>query len=89
MVRYDDGHLAIDFWRMLACQHIHLALIDSQLADIDLQLEHVGALHTGVEDLRDGLLLGLLAAHDHRALLQALEAVRPRDLQNGFPVQLL
>jgi hypothetical protein len=38
-------------------EHVDLALIHSQLADVRLEEEHVSALHAWIEDLRGGHLI--------------------------------
>jgi len=51
----DDGLLlAGDLVAVLAGQHVHLALVEAQLADVGFQEEDVGALHAGVEQLGHG-----------------------------------
>ena len=51
-------------------EHVDLALVHAELADVGLEEEHVCALHAGVEDLRRAHLLRVLAAHDRAAPLR-------------------
>mmetsp|Transcript_17078 Transcript_17078/g.41991 ORF Transcript_17078/g.41991 Transcript_17078/m.41991 type:complete len:351 (+) Transcript_17078:1159-2211(+) len=78
--------LALDVVAVLARQHVHLALIHAELADVRLEEEDVGALHDGVEDLRRRQVVRLAAAHDLRAAQDARQLVAARDVQHQRPV---
>ena len=64
MVREDDGLVLEPSGRaVLAREHVHLALVDAELAHVRLEVEDVGALHQRVQDLR-GRERALLPPHD-------------------------
>ena len=51
-----------------------------------LEVEHVGALHAGVEDLRGAQVVALLAPHDLAAAPHARERAAPRHVHHQRPV---
>ena len=53
-----------------------------------LKEEDIGALHAGVEDLRGAHLLGVLAAHDGAATLDARKVVDAGHVHHQAPVLL-
>mmetsp|Transcript_34153 Transcript_34153/g.70549 ORF Transcript_34153/g.70549 Transcript_34153/m.70549 type:complete len:239 (-) Transcript_34153:386-1102(-) len=83
----DDG-LVLDASgiTVLSCQHVHLALVHPELADVRLEEEDVRALHERVEDL-GGCELVLEPAHDLAALLHACNRCPSRNVQGLRPVR--
>ena len=72
-LEFNTGRVAI-----VARQHIDLALVDPELADVGTEEEDVGALHERVEHLR-GREAGLAAAHDRAALADLRATVARTD----------
>ena len=86
VVREDDGlQLDARLVAVLAREHVDLALVDAELADVGLEEEDVGALHDRVEDLRGGERV-LEPAHDLAAARDALDAEAARDVEALRPV---
>ena len=67
-------------------EHVDLALVDAELANIDVEEENVGTLHAGVDELGDPQLVGLLLAHYGGALLDAGDRVLAGHLHHLQPV---
>mmetsp|Transcript_16930 Transcript_16930/g.36299 ORF Transcript_16930/g.36299 Transcript_16930/m.36299 type:complete len:226 (+) Transcript_16930:1627-2304(+) len=88
VVRQDD-RLQLDPGRVavLAREHVHLALVDSKLANVGLQEEDVGALHQRIEDLCRSQR-PFSAAHDLAALCDARNGKAARDVERERPVVL-
>ena len=87
VVRQDDGLvLALDVVAVLSREHIHLALIHPELADVRLEKEDVRALHARVENLRRRQLVALASPHDLRAPQNPRELILTRDIQHQRPV---
>lgn len=64
-VRQNDGLvLDLDGVTVFSRQHVDFSLINTQLADIGLQVEDVSALHARVEDLRSKEFFFITSAHD-------------------------
>ena len=78
--------LALGFVGKLAGEHVDLALVQAELANVRVQVEHVRALHAGVHDLRRGLVVALGAAHDLAAPLHARNVVGARHIHDAQPV---
>ena len=81
----DDGFVLVGVGH-LDGEHVDLALVDAELADVDVEEEDVGALHAGVDELGDPQLVGLVPAHDGRALLDAGDSVLAGHLHHLQPV---
>ena len=86
VVRQDDRfQLNARRVAVLACEHVHLSLIDSQLADVRLEEEDVGALHDRIQDLRRGERV-LEPPHDLATPFEPVYLEAPRDVERLRPV---
>ena len=86
VVRQDDGLvLALDIVAVLSREHVHLALIHTELANISLEEEDVRALHARVKDLRSREFVALASTHDLRASQNTRQFVLTRDVQHQRP----
>lgn len=88
-VRQDDGlelDLRLGSVAVLAREHVDLALVHAELADVRLQKKNVGGLHARVENLRGGELLAVLAAHDRAAARDARHVEAARNVHDAQPV---
>ena len=82
-----DGLLPSEFLGDLAGQHVDPSLVDSGVSDIDSELEHVDALHEGVDDLGGvQLCLVLLPSHDGHGPLDPGKGGDLSDLDDVLPV---
>mmetsp|Transcript_45563 Transcript_45563/g.126450 ORF Transcript_45563/g.126450 Transcript_45563/m.126450 type:complete len:264 (-) Transcript_45563:291-1082(-) len=68
-------------------KHVHLPLVDTELANVRLEVEDVRALHNWVQDLSRRETL-LFAAHDRATPLDPCQVASPSDVEALHPVLL-
>mmetsp|Transcript_36225 Transcript_36225/g.67255 ORF Transcript_36225/g.67255 Transcript_36225/m.67255 type:complete len:234 (+) Transcript_36225:1655-2356(+) len=87
MTQYDRLETLFCRIAVLSREHVHLPLIHSQLTNVRLQEEDVGALHEGIEDLR-GRETSLETTHDLTALFDARDVESTCDVEHDGPVNV-
>ncbi|GIX64623.1 response regulator [Babesia caballi] len=89
VVRHDDGPGAHALQlAVLARQHVDLALVEAQLADVRPDVEDVGALHRRVEQGGGGPVVALRAPQRLAAALEARDVEGAADVHDQPPVEV-
>ena len=71
---------------VLYCQHIDFSLIDTKLAEVNIQEEYVSTLHAGIKELGDFELVWFLLSHNGGAFLDSCDRVLAGDVHNPHPI---
>ena len=61
-------------------------MINSELADVNIEEEDISARHTGIEKLRYFKLIGLFFTHDGSAFLYSPDGIFACDVHNFHPI---
>jgi hypothetical protein len=80
--------LALDDIAIITSKHVDLALIQTQLANVGLEVEDIGALHAWVEDLCRWHLVTGSTTHDLRASFDTCQVEGACDIDHKSPVLL-
>jgi hypothetical protein len=84
-VRDNDGLVRVVIG-ILSGQHVDFSLIDAQLANVNIQEEDIGALHTGIKELGNLELVRLFFAHDGCTFLNPGNGITARDIHDLHPI---
>mmetsp|Transcript_22161 Transcript_22161/g.53683 ORF Transcript_22161/g.53683 Transcript_22161/m.53683 type:complete len:209 (-) Transcript_22161:294-920(-) len=87
MTQYDGLEFLLGSVAILPGEHVHLALIHPQLANVGLQEKDVRALHQRVEDLGGGQP-PLETAHDLTAFFDPGDVEPPRHVEHQRPIDM-
>lgn len=67
--------LTFDVVAVFASQHVHLALIEAELAHVSFQKENISALHAWIQNVGGWHRVAFGSAHDLRAFLYSSDVV--------------
>lgn len=84
-MRHDNGFPLLVF-AVLESQHVDFSLVDTELAEINVQEEDIGTLHAWIEELGDLELVRLFLAHDRCAFLDSRDRVLAGDVHHPHPI---
>ncbi len=82
----DNNRLLWQLISIFSSQHVHSSLIDTKLADINIQKEYIIALHARIEKLRYFQLIWLFAAHDGGTFLNPRNCVFACNVHHIQPI---
>lgn len=82
----NNNRFFLFIFAVLNGQHVDFPLINSQLAEIDVQEENISTLHARIEKLRDFQLIWLFFSHNSCTFLNSSNRVRTSNIHHSHPV---